>query len=109
VDAELGQFGLNAFTAPSGITGPQVAEEGDPLAVKSGPATRGTRLPAPKEPKAQVMPGDHGLRLSDEKRSFATRLALLQQDPEQAIGVPKPRLGKGAPEHGKLMAQCHVF
>ena len=109
VDAEVGQFGLNAFAAPGGITGPQVAEEANPLSVKSGSATTGTRFPAPKEPKAQAMPGDHGLGLEDEKHSFPTRPALLQEDPEPAISVPKQRFRNGVPEHCQLMARCPLF
>jgi hypothetical protein len=46
-DAQLGQFSLDSFAAPGGMTGPHLPNEGDQSAAEGGAAAVGASFPAP--------------------------------------------------------------
>jgi len=81
-DSEFGQFGLNAFAAPSGIAGPHLPNEVDELAIHGGSAAAGTGFPTPEQAKAQPMPGDDRLGLEEEQAFLAVRPEPPQGEPQ---------------------------
>jgi hypothetical protein len=62
-NAQLGQFGLDAPTAPSGIGLPHPVNQTDEVVVGRGSSKAESGFPAPEEAKAKAMPSDDGLGL----------------------------------------------
>ena len=65
-NAQLGEFGLNAGTAPRGVGLPHLPNQRDEVAVDAGSSGAGARFPTPEEAKAKAMPSDDGLGLKEQ-------------------------------------------
>ena len=67
LNAQLGQFGLNASAAPSGIFLPHSANQGDEFAVAGGSSKAEPGFPSPEKVKAATMPSDDGSGLEEDQ------------------------------------------
>ena len=81
-DAEFSQFGLDAFAAPGGITGPHLPNEVDELAIHGRAAPAGPGFPTPEQTKTQAMPSDDCLGLEEGQAFLPVRPVPSQGEPQ---------------------------
>jgi len=86
LNAQLGKFGLNAWTAPRGVGLPHLPKQRDEVAVEGGSSIAGARLPTPEEAKAKAMPSDDGLGLEEDKGVWPLWPEAPKANPKESIG-----------------------
>ena len=71
-NAQLGQFGLDAPAAPSGIGLPHPVNQSDEVIVGGGSSKAESGFPTPEKAKAKAMLSDDGLGLEEDRGVVAS-------------------------------------
>lgn len=108
-NAQLGEFGLNAGTAPRGVGLPHLPNQRDEVAVEGGSSIACARFPTPEEAKAKAMPSDDGLGLEEDPGVWPLWPEAPQAHPQESIGGAEFRFVRLSFEDCQLMSERQVF
>ena len=86
LNAQLGEFGLNAWAVPRGVGLPHLPYQRDEVAVEGGSSIAYARFPTPEEAKAKAMPSDDGLGLEEEQGVWPLWPEAPKTNPKKSVG-----------------------
>src|ERR1017187_447446 len=109
LNAQLGEFGLNAWTAPRGVGLPHLPNQRDAVAIEEGSSIACARFPTPEEAKAKAMPSDDGLGLEEEQGVWPLWPEAPKTNPKKSVGGVEFRFVRLSFEHCELMSERQVF
>ena len=108
-NAQLGEFGLNAWTAPRGVGLPHLPNQRDEVAVEGRSSIAGARFPTPEEAKAKAMPSNDGLGSEEEQGVWPQWPEAPQAHPQESVGGADSRFVRLSFEDCQLMSERQVF
>lgn len=108
-NAQLGEFGLNAWTARRGVGLPHLPNQRDEVAVEGGSSIAGARFPTPEEAKAKAMPSDDGLGLEEDQGVWPLWPDEPQAHPQESVGGAEFRFVRLSFEDCQVMSEGQVF
>ena len=109
LNAQLGEFGLNAWTAPRGVGLPHLPNQRDAVAIEEGSSIACARFPTPEEAKAKAMPSDDGLGLEEDQGVWPLWPEAPQAHPQESVGGAEFRFVRLSFEDCQLMSERQVF
>jgi hypothetical protein len=109
LNAQLGEFGLNAWAAPRGVGLPHLPYQRDEVAVEGGSSIAYARFPTPEEAKAKAMPSDHGLGLEEDQGVWPLWPEAPKANPKEPVGGAEFRFARLSFEDCELMSERQVF
>src|SRR5258708_33562524 len=109
LDAQFGQFRLDAPTAPGRIGLPHLVNQRDELTIDGGPSYACAGFPAPEQAKAKAMPGDNGFGLEQQQGLLPVRPNAPQANPKQSVGGAVFGFAGLAFKHGELMSERQIL
>ena len=109
MNAQLGEFGLNAWASPRGVGLPHLPNQRDEVAGEAGSSSAAARFPTPEEVKAKAMPSDHNLGLEVEQGVWPLWPKAPKPNPKESVGGAEFRFVRLSFEHCELMSERQVF